>query len=46
MQPIEYLNYLGYEQEVEDEKNDDELDVTFIDDKEDQWGLKKHGEIN
>ena len=35
VQPIEYLDYLTSEQEVEEEQNDDELDVVFIDDKKD-----------
>ena len=34
------------EQKVEEEQNDGELDVVFIDDEEDQWGLKEHAMIN
>ena len=41
VQPIEYLDYLASEQELEEEQNDGKLDVVFIDDKEDQRGLKK-----
>ena len=40
--PIEYLDYLASDQKVEEKPNDDELNVLFIDDKEDQQGLKKH----
>ena len=42
VEPIEYLDYLASDQEVEEKPNDDELNVLFIDDKEDQRGLKKH----
>ena len=35
VQPIEHLDYLTSEQEVEEEQNDGELDVVFIDDKKD-----------
>ena len=39
VQPIEYLDYLASEQELEEEQSDGKLDVVFIDDKEDQRGL-------
>ena len=42
VEPIEYLDYLASDQKVEEKPNDGELNVLFIDDKEDQRGLKKH----
>ena len=42
VEPIEYLDYLASNQKVEEKPNDYELNVLFIDDKEDQRGLKKH----
>lgn len=46
MEPIQYLDNLASEQELEEEQNDGKLDIEFIDDEEDQWGLKIHAKIN
>ena len=36
MEPIQYLDNLASEQELEEEQNDGKLDIEFIDDEEDQ----------